>query len=529
MFHLPLGFIADKKLENKKRYIVNFKTVFFAVGGMILVNLFIFALILPLNINTNQMLQQAKQADNTDTVLHDTVPEVTSSESVETTAEKTLKILNENIPTLDGWTLQGVPTTSPLSYSVDLRCPVPASTVSPVYSMNSSYSYQGNPNTGMLIKLDAYSAGEGGKATEELIAKAEKCENIDLYNRNLGYAAESFGIDDNGAREVSGGEGRTVVFRVGDVVGSVSIRGADKALVEQIAAQWYSRWPEILTVDICPQQLSTSTDALRASFNPSSNSSEWLHRETVSLDDSRALAASISGRILLISSIPLLNGTPEQSKAIVPEEPLNTSPLLELVKYPDSLNVTLPADKPNKPGVPAFPKPPEVLTTEPIKIYDEVGPGCGWAFTGQVNPEKNETQEQENKILDARIAAADKLMEAKTLWWFQRYEYGQEYKTYSAFAEKYNTWIKEANKVISKAWWDAYTASLIGYQDRVVAYIEEYASWKTANPGCAAPENNIGLLSSPEPLQSLTPGCPSPPKPPVRPAEPTIPKPEFMP
>lgn len=506
---------------------MNWKILGFTAGAIVIINVLLAAILLPFNLGFNAMLDE-NTTDNTSTVLYKEKADTPTVGTPKVLAETIIEELINKTPTVEGWTIQGGVNTTPVSTALDLTCATPANTVSPAYSRNLSYT-NGNPSSGLSVQVNAYNAGQGAKATEEIIKKAENCSEVTISNKNLGYATESFTIEDKGSRDGSGGEGKTVVFRVGDVVGVTAVRGADKTVVDALSKNWYANWGDILTTDICPQQLSTLADASRSPFN-SEYKEGWLHRETVTLDDARSLVADIVGRIVLQQNISSGQTSVQDSKALVPSEPLNTSPILEIVKHPETVKVTLPENKPLKPGVPVFPQAPSTFTTEPIVLNDETGPGCGWAFTGQTSPVKDTSKEKENKILDARIAAADKLMEAKSLWWSDKYEYGKAYKVYASQAEVYNNWVKEANKAISKAWWEAYDQSLITYQDKVIAYIEEYTKWKAANPKCSAPENVIS--STPAPTTgpvTQDPNCPTPPKAPVRPAQPTIPKPELMP
>ena len=522
-------FIFREQREN-----MLWKKALIVVAAILTINVILALIILPLNVQIDDMLSKATAADNTSSVLYQKSKDDKTVKIIETPAETVLNSLISKLPPVDGFTMQGKVNEQVVSSSLDERCATPTATISPVYGRSVSYSAS-DKLAGVSMQVNAYPAGQGAKYTEELLGRVAKCTNVKVFNHNLGYATESFSIDDNGVTDGVGGEGRTTIFRVGDVVGVVSVRSVDKTLAETLSKTWYTNWGTILTTEVCPQQLSTTVDASRSVFDANYNNG-WLHRETVTLDDARSLVSSIIMQEKLPQTSFFLPAT--ETQTLLPTQPLNTSPLLEVVKYPDSLKPVFPENKPTVPAVPKFPEEPKTFTTEPVITNDEVGPGCGWKFTGQVAPVSDSSKKKTNEITDVRIAAADKLMVSRSSLWSSRFQYGKDYKEYAAYAEIYNNWVKAANKAISKAWWDAYDQSLVAYQDSTIAYIEAYAKWKIANPTCIAPENTIPIVNptpvpSTTPVQTptttLAPGCPTPPKAPIRPVEPTIARPELLP
>lgn len=205
-----------------------------------------------------------------------------------------------------------------------------------------------------------------------------------------------------------------------------------------------------------------------------------------------------------------------------------------------------PADLPApivSPTAPLAPTPAPVVSVVPSREPDPTGPGCGWAFTGQVEPPFNAAQEQ--ALADARVAQAQSdlaglqsLYVADVLtYWQQVPVYEQEASAFAAYVAQVRT-VAEAWDRIQKQR-DDYDQALADYnaavQTRTVLLQQQadaQAAYDAAVAACAAATptptptdatptpTGTGPTPTPSPTAG---GCP-PPRPPILDAPvPTVP------
>lgn len=449
------------------------------------------------------------------------VPAPTPSASAPATATlpalAVLDTLAAAAPTPDGWSLQGRTSARQLGTILDQRCAPADDPVAATVARSRSYAAPGTLS-GASVQVLAYPAGLGAKITDQLRTRTKACAHTSIADDDLGWGAESFIIRDNGGRDGSGASGRTVVFRIGDVVGVVAVRSGNAgSLAPQWAADWYATWGSVLTQEICPQQTSTTADADRSPLS-STYQGGWLKRDTIQLDDARRAAADTAGQILIRSKVGA------GKDITLPEQALNyAAPLAEIPDYPSTLTVSLPGAKPTKPAAPKFPAAPTTLTTAAFRVADPQGPGCGWAFTGQPMPEFKDAQST-REAEGARIKAAADLAAARTQWWADRLAYATDYAAYAKQADTWNSWANQARQAIAATWWASYDTSVRAYSDAQIAYIAAMAQWK--QNGCETPT----APTSPTPAPTVTaqpssPSCAVAPAAPSAPVEPALPRP----
>ena len=362
-----------------------------------------------------------------------------------------------------------------------------------------SLTYTGAAEQTAVAEILAYPAGLGAQATADLLAAAQKCPKISVTTKDMGFATQSFTIENTANPPTA----REVVFRAGDVVGIVAVKGGDLNTTPAWSKSWYATWAPVLTTVVCPDQASSLADASRSPSSPEYVGG-WQHREVITLDEARQIAADTAGRILVHGGADSSTGVTK-----VPDAPLTDAgvPATLPTGYPSDVDVTLPADRPARPAVPQFPLMPTSIASAVSVVPDLVGPGCGWKFTGEKEPAFDNTAAA-TAAQQSRQAAVKTLVKARAHWWMARYQYAVAYNQYAADVKKWNDWESAASAAIATAWWASYDKAELAYQEQAVAWTVQYAQWQAANAasGC-------------------TTDCPTPPAKPVEPVKPTLPRP----
>lgn len=389
-----------------------------------------------------------------------------------------LSVLDQLInaaPAQGSWEQTGVVSAASAPLLTGDRC-TRADSPTPVAARSQSYALPGVQRSRADVEVRSYAAGLGAAATHALRDHVKTCVGLELSGADLGFATESFTIDNIAARASSA---RTLILRVGDLVGIITVHGPKLTDANLWGPAWYQTWAEIVTVDVCPGQNSTLADAART---PASKryAGGWKHIETVALDPIRAAAADRAGHALVRNVAP-----PTTNILALPETALKPTKLLKLAIYPKTLPVKLPTGRPAEPVAPVFPDAPAVTATTTTSITrDPIGPGCGWILNGQVAPPFTDSNAASDSVAAQADALAD-LGQARSDWWVDRYRYTQAFTTFTAQAARWNAWVRSTEPTIAAGWWVAYDAATIAYAEQQVVYVEAYAAWsagKAANP-----------------------------------------------
>lgn len=430
-------------------------------------------------------------------------------------AEAALDKLIALTPTPENWVQQGENGTIPLGTILDAQCG--PGTIAPVVSRSRSYATSTSQgDTGASVQIVAYSAGLGAKAVEEIKSRVTACKTTRMSAEDLGYATQSFTFDDEGGE---GADGRTLVARVGDIVAFIALRGVDLDIANKWGNDWYSQWAGVLTTDICAEQTSTIEDVKRSPIS-GEYSQGWLHRENVELDAARKDAADIAGRVLVRTKNEKAIAAGEPSIDVIPEKALDGAALNSLPNVPAEVSFTL-STKPADPVAPTFPEAPITASTAVSRVSDPIGPGCGWAFTGQSAPEF-EDKEAEKAAQKARIAAAGELIKARSAWWVARYDYAVAYAKYMKEVDAWNAWVAEGSKAIATAWWAYHDSQMVKFTDAKMKYVEELAKWESQCSSVTVISNEPSTTPTPTPTSDI---CATKPTAPVTPDAPPMPRP----
>ncbi|MBI1378908.1 MAG: hypothetical protein GC157_15730 [Frankiales bacterium] len=248
--------------------------------------------------------------------------------------------------------------------------------------------------------------------------------------------------------------------------------------------------------------------------------------------------------------------TPSPPKGVTPVPDTYTPTPLPSVSYPERpADPVWPQDLPTpvpEPVVPVRPTPVPNVTTYPSRLDDLVGPGCGWAFTGQPRPPFDQAQEAVLAQSRAQQALSD-LALAQQTWQVDTLTYWEDVPVYEQQAVAFAQYARAVAQVAAA--WDAitaartaYAAALQAYNDAVAARAQFFvdqadaqAAYDAAVAACQAAGSPTATASpttsatasptsstSAGPSPSTTPGCP-PEIPQILlqtpPPEPTVPTP----
>lgn len=363
------------------------------------------------------------------------------------------------------------------------------------------------PNGGVLISVSAYPAGFGPQAFKEIVSTASACSGFWLTN-DISLGTESIAVNDNGALNNSGPPGRTIWVRSGDVIGMVSIRDGDNLyLADKIASDWISQWATILSTQVCSDLNNTTADLTRSPL--SSNYKGLSETETVTLTDSQLLSLE-SGELTLLKNAAQSANT---SDLRVPSQAYPDPKVVSLIDYPSTV-------------IPAFPegKPAKILTVAPVfpmepiakqvsgRFKDSIGPGCGWAFTGEQVP-KAISQAEVDKTTAELLSAQNSLIQAEENYYIAKWRYGSLYSKYLNDTALWNNWAIPANQAIISALWLTYDSNLATYNTNETIYIQQNATWLACVATNSPPIPNNSSIPNSTPTETASPTDSSSPTP----------------
>ncbi len=300
----------------------------------------------------------------------------------------------------------------------------------------------------VVLTVSAYTAGAGAVAMRDWSARLSTCTGARVTV--LPVLAPSPDAFLATLLPDAGRPGAAALFwRRGDVIAIVATASPDGRGLPALAARADPALSAALT-GVCANQASTVADGAR---------SPWLAR-----DQFTGLASPIP-----VTTKP--SPTPAPPAGVTPV-PATWSPTpLPSVSVPvRPADPVWPTDLPS--GV-ASPVPPSPLPPAPVqslvpsRLDDPVGPGCGWAFTGQVAPPFDAATEA--VLAQTRVAQAKQdLAAAQQAWQTEVVQYWQAVADYRAAAVAYTAY-DAAVRQVARAW-DRISAQRQAYADAVAAY-----------------------------------------------------------
>ena len=298
----------------------------------------------------------------------------------------------------------------------------------------------------VVLTVSAYTAGSGAVAMVGWAARLTQCTNASVsVVPAAGLSSDAFV-----ATLRSGGTAASALFwRRGDVIAVVATASTNGSGLAGLAAAADPLLVTALT-GVCANTASTVADAAR---------SPWVAR-----DQFTGLTAPVT-----VTTAP--SPTPVPPQGVTPV-PVTWSPSpLPSISYPiRPADPVYPLDLPTAVGSPLPPSPlapAPVSTVVPSRLDDPIGPGCGWAFTGQVAPPYDAATEAQ--LAQGRVTqAVQELAAAQQAWQVSIVGYWQTAGDYQAQATAYLAYEAGVRQVAQA--WDAITAQRQVYADAVTAY-----------------------------------------------------------
>jgi len=309
--------------------------------------------------------------------------------------------------------------------------------------------------TQVVLTVSTYTAGAGAVAMRDWEARLASCANAPVTVTHLAApTSDTFVASVPAGAATAGGTaqpGATAVFwRRGDVVAVLAVPVAGSTGLQAAAGQVDPAVVRALT-GVCANQASTVADGVR---------SPWVARDQF---------------VGLASPIPVTmapSPTPRPPSGVTPA-PVGWSPApLPSVSlpvrpadpvWPDNL----PATQVGSPVPPSVLAPAPTLSLVPSRLDDPVGPGCGWAFTGQTGPPYDAAAEA--VAAQGRVAQARADMSAaQQAWQSNVVQYWTLVGSYTTQADAYTAYAAAVRKVATA--WDRITAERTAYSAAVDAY-----------------------------------------------------------
>jgi hypothetical protein len=363
----------------------------------------------------------------------------------------------------------------------------------------------------VLVSVAAYSAGQGAPALASWSGALATCSQSGRVGRVRVDGPGGSGVAAWLRGAAGSPEAAMLMWRRGDVLALVAVPTASPARLAERAAVVDTALLAALA-GRCADTSSTRADAVR---------SPWVSRsEFTGLTEPLTVAVEPS-------PVP----TPPPDVVPVPDS-WKATPLPSVSMPVRPAEPVWPVDLPPpvaSPSVPSRPDPAPVSTAVAARVADPVGPGCGWAFTGQVAPVYDEATEAALTAQRAAQAEAE-LATLQAQWQNEVVTFWRDVPAYEAQAALFAAYADSVESVASA--WDSitrqrerYAAAVEDYNAAVAAREQFFAAqalarseYEAAVAQCGAtptplptttpPPVDPTALPTPTPTETLVPGCP---------------------
>ena len=397
---------------------------------------------------------------------------------------------------LSSWTGPGSTVSAQRTYSLAETTTAP---VSPTPAPSASGAPSSTPATqsppaaarSVTVTLHAFGAGAGAAAFTELRARIDSCPqreaSVDSSTMDI---AGTTGLAGLVRPEGSPASVSTVTWRRGDLLFDVhSVDLSQSELVD--LATSIDRVGVADLTPVCPQLDSTQADGAR---------SPWVNRDSYT--------GLLADQPVVVPEVPL----PAAPAGVTPRNlaaPLDPLPAVVLPSVQPS-DPVWPAALPAPVPAPSSPTPVPPQPTAAIAKYqvrDDVGPGCGWAFTGQSAPPFNQDAADAARAASINTVRSN-VLAAQQAWGQQVVAYWTAAAAYEQAIGRYRLYAAQVQQV-STAWAaiqsarDAYVVALATWQQAVnqrTALIGQQQAaalaYQNALAVCAAQPSNLPTISS---------------------------------
>ena len=312
----------------------------------------------------------------------------------------------------------------------------------------------------VMVSVMAYSAGLGAGAFQDWQQQLSSCGGVSTYSvpgpstTSSSPSAPTDALVAWGAN-VKGSATASLMWRRGDILTWIS---APEALKDSLGTKSLQFDQMLLSVVVgsCASVDSVMADASR---NP------WLAPK-----DFTGLIEQVPVSVTHAAWPTLPPGSTPVPHNYVP----SPAPVISYPTRPADpvwpLELPTPVAAPELPVVPTLPP---SATTVPSRAPDPIGPGCGWAFTGQVPPLYDEVQQVAlaQGLADQARAA---LLQAQAQWQSNTLSYWQQVPPYAAQLKDFLTYAAAVRDVALA--WDSISAQRDAYDQAVAQYNDALAA-----------------------------------------------------
>lgn len=227
----------------------------------------------------------------------------------------------------------------------------------------------------------------------------------------------------------------------------VSVLSDDKSKLDKAEGWYLHKIDEGLAATSCAAMDEKSSDANRSFYYDPNGYVGTIKQETVSVSD--PVLATSAPQELVDVGMDMKKAFPDPKTQNIqqPDDPI-----------PSNVQTSLP-QAPSLPSMASRPTVPAVSKTVSYQVVDDVGPGCGWSWSGQRVPKFNEKALKDNQTTVVKNAKAELKNTIS--------DYNRQAIDWSA---------QSAIEMSFQSGWDDYVNSTNAV----------YASWKTVNDARAA-------------------------------------------
>lgn len=312
--------------------------------------------------------------------------------------------------------------------------PHPLDCVTPAPSLSDSQAFQAD-GMDVQVTFAAYPAGVGAESYRRLKDETIDCKPSDtaIYPAPV----NDLGVEAHTLTTYWASNGiETTVYRRGDVLIFVaSAASQDPIPAARITDRVLKKY---LTKEVCYNETSGLRAQLRNAFF---SGDDFTGLEKIETLTTQALPNPVIPEELATTGVKETSLPARSKKLEEVQLPATTD------AYPLWPELPKPVKKPKKPAVPADQK---ISDTATVRMPDDEGPGCGWAFLTTVEPTYDtEAIDAENKRLLAAVQVA--LDADGPRWQAEVLEYWTSWATYRKEVRAYRAYSEEV-RLVANAW-----------------------------------------------------------------------------
>ncbi len=361
----------------------------------------------------------------------------------------------------------------------------------PAAAVAADRSFQDARGQQVTVQVRAYGAGLGAVAMDRLAARVQACPGRDSRVTAATYSDGSrSGIAGTVRPDGAPHAVASLTWRRGDVLLSVVAPGRTPSSLSSVAASVDAAALALLR-PVCADLAAGATESVRTPWADRGLYAGWFVPEGVTAPP-QPLPAPPAG----IAPAPLDRVVDPLPLVTLPNRPADPV-------WPPALPTAVAS-----PQAPLPPGPQPTATMIPIQQRDDVGPGCGWAFTGQAAPvvddavliaTREATISQAQNNLDV---LQNQWGQSVVAYWAAAAQYDLAAAAFRAYATQVSSVAAQWQQITDAR--NAYATSLTAYQQAqadLAAYLAArataQAAYDLAVAACAAAPTPVATTPTP--------------------------------